>query len=134
MVGIQGETVRLTFIGSTDTTHSSSIAIYNAQNALRPLEAYERLIVDRLEANLSTSCDVLTVAQGASTRTQSTLLASLSPVMPVFRSLKEGIACPLGVTPSVLNGDTTQVALTGSGRIITEANTSRKPWMAALTA
>ena len=133
MVGIQGEQVRISFIGSTANNASVAVTLYDALNNVRPLAANEHLIMDRLEGNVSTAVvNVLSAPAGTSSTYQSTLIASLLSTMPVFRPTKEGIAVPRGITPSVLCSDASVIYLTGGGRIVAESSTTRPTWQAAL--
>lgn len=138
MVGIQGETVRISFYDFAYPL-SVSISLYDAQNRVRSLAPFERLVIDRLEtlnvnlwdSTLVPYSFVLLTPGGDNQVLGSTMLAALGPSNHSLRSTKEGVSVPLGITPSVLTADAgTFVAMTGDGRVVAESLNNPPTWKA----
>lgn len=142
-VPIQGETVNLSLLSaSLSNTSSVAIGLYDALGKARTLAAYETLLIDDLQFSTTTTsatqtADLLNVAAGASSVTQATLIAAFqggSGSSTVDFTAKEGKAIPVGITPSVLaSASGLQVALTGTGRIVTGKTQGVRPnWRESL--
>lgn len=130
----QGENVHLTFNSTAAVASAALMTILDGNFNPRPLQTYERLIVDDLEGDISGgSADVLT----SSTSNSSTLIASFNAAVGLDVTAKEGISLPVGVTPFVLpvgSGSTATIKVSGSARIVEGTTQGPRPnWQAKLT-
>ena len=109
--------------------------ILDANFNLRPLQPYERLIIDDLEGDISGgSADVLT----STVSNSSTLIASFNAAVGLDLTAKEGISLPVGVTPFILpvgSGSTAVIKVVGDGRIVEGKTQGPRPnWREKTTA
>lgn len=102
---MQGETVKLTFT-SSDAHAGGPLVVKDADGVARVIAANERLLIDTLSGNSTSTVNV----------TGTGVLAVVVGTSP-FEAGPEGQAAEIGVTPTV-TANAGQVDLAGSGRIV----------------
>lgn len=133
---MMGEPVRISFVGTPSSTSSNAISIFMADGTARTLQSFERLVIDAVVADVSAgSVDVLNAAAGAAAATAANLLGSFNPAMGLWSDGKEGLPCLVGVTPSLLGSNGTNVVkLSGEARIVEGTTQGVRPaWRESLT-
>ncbi len=112
---LTGETVRLALSTLDAHTAALPLAVLDANGNTRPLQPYERLIIDSLEADVSTAAgyvDILDMGAAGNN-----LLASFSPTATEYHMDNEGVSLSIGTTPTVSANATGFVEVVGSGRV-----------------
>ena len=139
-----GEPIKLGFVGTPSSTSSQAIGIFDANNQVRPLQAWERIAVDMIYVGTSLTVGyILSAPAGQSTAYSSTIMGSFggnnstaSAVSPNYLGIPENeLNIPTGVVPSILSlNGTGVIALTGVGRILSGKSQSQYPtWKAGTT-
>lgn len=136
-----GEPVSFEFNGSTSSTSSVAVTIYDSNRVVRPLAASERLAIDEVEIAPETGNAVFLLAAPAGSSTIPGTIIAFDPAaaggFPITVHVDENeINVPTGITPSVLNSTGGAVAciVTGIGRILSGKSRGQYPnWQAGTT-
>ena len=125
----QGETVGLFFVGTVNSTSSQAVGVYDPDHNLRPLQAWERLIIDSIDAQTPSTTYLLDAAASTSTVAASTLLFAFDADNAEYHAEGEGMNVRPGVTPSLLGTGSTQVDFSANARVIqTGTQPGRQNW------
>lgn len=131
----RGELVAINFNAST-AVGSSTLTLYDANGNVRPLAAYERLVIFNLTGFAAAGAGQVDV-YAPSTSTASTAAAGtflLSYIQAGYVSaFPEGRPCELGVLPKVTAPSTGTVTVTGTGGIVQDKTQGVRPnWRESL--
>jgi hypothetical protein len=148
-LSVQGEEVRIGFDATIINPPFTTLTLYDQNNNVRILKAYERLIIDVLSSDGGSNGNaegVYLLTTSSNIFTSSTILArlysdfqtigetrgdSVGPVTIKFEPT--GLDCPLGLTPYVGSTTSAPVTLVGTGRIIVGSTQGKTPnWQASL--
>jgi hypothetical protein len=120
---------------STDASSGGSVALYDINGVARTLQAYERLIIDRLTLNAATGAGLVTLYSddnSGGTVDAGERIAEWNDAVTLFSGGPEGYACGQGITPKVLAATAGQVSVNGVGRIVATSQTGRPTWRESL--
>lgn len=115
----QGETVRLA-LKSSDASGGVALVVANGNGLDRPIQKYERLIIDSLEVNVVAGVTVDITDPGANVSSDAILLGSFSPTAPGWGTAGEGISLSVGSTPLATSSGAGEVEIAGTGRVVAD--------------
>lgn len=122
-----GEPVKLSLV-TADASAGVPLVITDANGTLRPLQSWERLLIDSISANVAQKTDV---TDGGATG--STLLSSFSTTASEFHVDENSLSVTVGTTPTV-TAIAGAVEIIGAGRIINGKTQGVRPnWRELLT-
>lgn len=111
----QGQDIKLSLV-SSDASAGVPLVISDANGVNRPLQSYERLVLDSLVADISGSLTVDVTDPGASVDEPE--LFQFSATSSGWASGGEGMNLSLGSTPVATASGGGAIVITGTGRII----------------
>lgn len=135
----QGDYVAIEFVSANaSATNGGNVTLKDANQVTRTLKSYERLLIDRLEADIASSitADVYDDLNANKTVDAGELIASFSPTATLFEAGHEGFSVSQGNTPAVLSSASGSVKISGTGRIILstcQGAQKRPDWQCDLT-
>lgn len=129
----QGEDVRVSLV-SSDASGGAAVIIADANGVDRPLQPYERLVLDSLLATVAAAITIAVTDPGAAVSSDAITLASFSATAPEWHSDGEGLNVSVGAVPVVTASGPGAVVVTGTGRIINGKTQGVRPsWREKLT-
>lgn len=115
----QGENVRFTLV-SSDASGGASVVIADANGLDRPLQTYERFIMDSIEVQIVAGITIDITDPGAKVSSDATVVGSYSSTAPGWATSGEGISFSVGSTPKATASGSGAVELTGTGRVVAD--------------
>lgn len=113
----QGKVVKLS-LKSSDASGGVNLVISDESGIDISLKAYDRLILDSMEANLSGTLTLDITDPGTGVSSDATLLLSFSPTSTGWATGGEGMTVSLGSIPLCTASASGSVELSGTGRMI----------------
>lgn len=113
----QGEDVRIS-LTSTDASGGVKVVVLDANGVDRPIQSYERLILDSLQATVLTTTTLAVNDPGTGVSTDGVLMLEFELNSGEWHTDGEGMAVSVGSTPVAKASASGNVTLTGTGRVV----------------
>lgn len=113
----QGQDVKLSLV-SSNASGGVPLVVSDANGITRPIQKYERLILDSIVADISGSLTVDLIDPGASVNQPE--LMQLSATSSGWATGGEGMSLSVGSTPLATASGSGAVVITGTGRVVAD--------------